>query len=237
MPSTSPGWQRAAPPAAKAAAVTQRPADAQRRWHGRWTFPLWPPGPMPAPMRSPPRSRARSTARRHQRQRGRQPDERSPQHYLGALRQRLAGHRHRRQRHGGASAPPLPSALASTSPAQSTPTGNGQTLSGAIGNASEGLSLDVGGTLGARGNVTFARVTPISSASIWATRWAYPRLPEGAHRRAAWASPSALELQTRLARLKTLPRAVGRQFDTMIVGMNSTSTFLTQQLSSTSSNN
>ena len=114
-------------------------------------------------------------------------------------------------------------------------TGNGQTMSGAIGNASEGLSLNiVGGTLGARGNVTFSQGYAYQLSQYLGdtlgTTGSLKARTDGINSSIKGLTQRQQELQTRLAETEKRYRAQFTALDTMISGMNSTSSFLTQQL-------
>ena len=118
-----------------------------------------------------------------------------------------------------------------------TATGSGQSLTGATGNASEGLTLRInGGALGARGNVTYS------------TGYAYQMgeyldgvlRDDGSLKTRTAGIDSSIktldkrqeQLEARLAQIEKRYRAQFSALDTMLSSMNSTSAFLTQQLAS-----
>ena len=116
-------------------------------------------------------------------------------------------------------------------------TGNGQTLTGAIGDASEGLALRIaGGALGARGTATLSQgyayqidqylKTVLDDDGILKTR------TNGLDSSIKNIDQRQLQLETRLAQIEKRYRAQFSALDTMLSRMNSTSTFLTQQLAS-----
>ena len=116
--------------------------------------------------------------------------------------------------------------------------GSGQTLTGATGDASAGLAVQVdGGVLGARGTVSYSQgyayqfntlatsiLSPTGSIAT-ATNSYNTLLQQNA------ASQTAMNKQ--LSAMQARYMAQFTALDTLINSMNSTSTFLTQQLSST----
>lgn len=115
--------------------------------------------------------------------------------------------------------------------------GNGQTLTGATGNASEGLALLIaGGALGARGNVTFSHGyahqlgqyldTMLGDGGLLKSR------TNGIDSSIKNLDQRQVQLEARLAQIEKRYRAQFSALDTMLSSMNSTSTFLTQQLAS-----
>lgn len=116
-------------------------------------------------------------------------------------------------------------------------TGNGQTLTGAIGDASEGLALRIaGGALGARGTATFSQgyayqldqylKTVLDDNGSLKTR------TDGLDSSIKNIDQRQLQLEARLAQIEKRYRAQFSALDTMLSNMNNTSTFLTQQLAS-----
>jgi len=118
-----------------------------------------------------------------------------------------------------------------------TATGNDQSLTGAVGNASEGLMLRInGGALGARGNVTYSTGyayqiseyldTVLRDDGSLKTRTA------GIDSSIKSLDQRQVQLEARLAQTEKRYRAQFSALDTMLSSMNSTSSFLTQQLAS-----
>jgi len=114
-------------------------------------------------------------------------------------------------------------------------TGSGQSLTGAVGNASEGLMLRInGGALGARGNVTYSTGyayqineyldTVLRDDGSLKTRTA------GIDSSIKSLDKRQEQLETRLTQTEKRYRAQFSALDTMLSSMNSTSAFLTQQL-------
>jgi len=114
-------------------------------------------------------------------------------------------------------------------------TGSGQSLTGATGNASEGLMLRInGGALGARGNVTYSTGyayqineyldTVLRDDGSLKTRTA------GIDSSIKSLDKRQEQLEARLAQTEKRYRAQFSALDTMLSSMNSTSAFLTQQL-------
>ncbi len=116
-------------------------------------------------------------------------------------------------------------------------TGSGQTLSGAIGTPAEGLALLItGGATGARGNVTFGRgfadqlnsyvTSLLDSNGLLAAR------TDGINASIKGLGSQQEALHNRLDQIEKRYRAQFTALDSMLSSMNSTSTFLTQQLAS-----
>lgn len=114
-------------------------------------------------------------------------------------------------------------------------TGSGTNLIGATGDASEGLSIKVsGGALGARGSVNFTIgyasqldtiiTNLLSDTGVVASR------TEGIATSITRLDKQADSLKLRLTAIELRYRAQFTKLDTMISSMNSTSSFLTQQL-------
>lgn len=120
--------------------------------------------------------------------------------------------------------------------------GNGQILTGAFGDASEGLALRIiGGSLGARGSVNFTHgyVSQFdqylysilgSSSNLAARTDGISASINGLDRRQE-------QLEARLQQIEKRYRAQFAALDAMLGSMNSTSTFLTQQLASLQNSN
>jgi len=116
-----------------------------------------------------------------------------------------------------------------------TATGSGQSLTGATGNASEGLMLRInGGTLGARGNVTYSTGYAYQIGEYLDT----VLRDDGSLKTRTVGIDSSIksldkrqeQLEARLAQTEKRYRAQFSALDTMLSSMNSTSAFLTQQL-------
>jgi flagellar hook-associated protein 2 len=115
--------------------------------------------------------------------------------------------------------------------------GNGQTLTGAAGNASEGLALLIaGGIPGARGNVTFSQGyasqvgqylnTMLDDDGLLKSR------TNGLDSSIKNLGQRQEQFQARLVQIEKRYRAQFSALDTMLSSMNNTSNFLTQQLAS-----
>ena len=113
--------------------------------------------------------------------------------------------------------------------------GSGQTLSGATGSAAEGLKLTInGGALGDRGTVNFSRGYANQFDSLLGSLLGSTG-PLSARSEGINASLKSLETQKerigdRLVNIEKRYRAQFTALDVMIASMNTTSTFLTQQL-------
>jgi flagellar hook-associated protein 2 len=118
-----------------------------------------------------------------------------------------------------------------------TATGSGQTLTGAIGVAPEGLALRIaGGALGARGNVTFSQgyASQISQYldTVLGDDGSLKARTDGIDSSIKNLDQRQLQLEARLVQTEKRYRAQFTALDTMLSSMNSTSSFLTQQLAS-----
>ena len=116
-------------------------------------------------------------------------------------------------------------------------TGSGQTLTGAIGVAPEGLALRIaGGALGARGNVTFSQgyAYQISQYldTVLGDDGSLKARTNGIDSSIKNLDQRQLQLEARLVQTEKRFRAQFSALDTMLSSMNSTSSFLTQQLAS-----
>jgi len=116
-----------------------------------------------------------------------------------------------------------------------TATGSGQSLTGAVGNASEGLVLRInGGALGARGNVTYSTGYAYQVSAYLDT----VLRDDGSLKTRTAGLDSSIksldkrqeQLEARLAQTEKRYRAQFSSLDTMLNSMNNTSAFLTQQL-------
>lgn len=120
-------------------------------------------------------------------------------------------------------------------------TGSGNNLVGAVGDASEGLKIIVaGGALGARGAVNFSIgyaaqfdnviKNLLSSDGILTSR------TEGINSSIKRLDKQAESIASRLTTIEARYRAQYTKLDTLMSSMNTTSTFLTQQIASINSN-
>ena len=116
-----------------------------------------------------------------------------------------------------------------------TATGSGQSLTGAVGNASEGLVLRInGGALGARGNVTYSTGYAYQVSAYLDT----VLRDDGSLKTRTAGLDSSIksldkrqeQLEARLAQTEKRYRAQFSSLDTMLNSMTNTSAFLTQQL-------
>lgn len=115
-------------------------------------------------------------------------------------------------------------------------TGSGQSLIGATGDASEGLRLRItGGSLGARGTVDFSRgyADQLNDllTNLLADDGALATHTDGLNTSIQNLENQKQELNTRLAATEARYRQQYTALDAMISSMNTTSTYLTQQLS------
>lgn len=116
-------------------------------------------------------------------------------------------------------------------------TGSGQTLTGATGNASEGLALRIlGGAPGARGNVTFSQGYAYQIdhylGTVLGDDGSLKSRTNGIDSSIKNLDQRQSQLELRLAQIERRYRAQFTALDSMLSSMNSTSTFLTQQLAS-----
>ncbi|KVW96071.1 flagellar filament capping protein FliD [Thiobacillus denitrificans] len=115
--------------------------------------------------------------------------------------------------------------------------GSGQILTGATGGVSEGLSLLInGGALGARGTVTFStgyayQINTYLSA-VLANDGSLKARTTGIDSSIKSLDQRQLQLEARLAQIEKRYRAQFSALDTMLSSMNTTSSFLAQQLAS-----
>lgn len=116
-------------------------------------------------------------------------------------------------------------------------TGNGQILTGASGDASEGLALNiVGGGTGARGSVNFSRgyasQFDLYLESILGTGSSLAARTDGIGSSIKSLDRRQEQMEARLDQLEKRYRAQFVALDAMLGSMNTTSTFLSQQLAS-----
>lgn len=116
-------------------------------------------------------------------------------------------------------------------------TGSGKTLTGAAGNASEGLGLFIaGGALGARGTVTFSHGYAFQLGqyldTVLGNDGSLKARTNGIDSSIKSLDQRQAQLEARLTQIEKRYRAQFTALDSMISSMNSTSTFLTQQLAS-----
>jgi len=113
--------------------------------------------------------------------------------------------------------------------------GNGQTLTGAAGNASEGLALRIaGGALGARGTITFSQgyASQIGQylGTVLGDDGSLKTRTDGLDSNIKNLGQRQTQFETRLAQIEKRYRAQFSALDAMLSNMNNTSNFLTQQL-------
>lgn len=113
--------------------------------------------------------------------------------------------------------------------------GNGQTLTGATGNASEGLALLIaGGALGARGNVSFSLGYAFQLGQYLDTTLGADGLlksrTDGLDSSMKRLDERQEQLEARLVQIEKRYRAQFTALDAMLSSMNNTSNFLAQQL-------
>jgi flagellar hook-associated protein 2 len=114
-------------------------------------------------------------------------------------------------------------------------TGSGQTLAGVAGNPTEGLLLTIaGGATGARGNavytVGFAWKLNQALTSLLGSDGPVSASTEGLNQRIADIADRREALKLRLDRVQATYLAQFRALDQLLSSMNTTSTYLTQQL-------
>jgi flagellar hook-associated protein 2 len=119
---------------------------------------------------------------------------------------------------------------------------NGTTLLGAVGDASEGLNLNVaGGGLGNRGTVSFSlgyasQLNRIAT-SLLGTDGLITSRTNGIKNSITRLDKEAISIQARLTKIEARYRTQYTQLDTMMSSMSSTSSTLTQQIASLNANN
>lgn len=118
-----------------------------------------------------------------------------------------------------------------------TASGNGQTLTGAAGNASEGLALRIAsGTLGARGTVTFSHGYAYQIGqyldSVLGDDGSLKARTNGIDSNIKRLDQRQEQFEARLAQIEKRYRAQFSALDAMLSNMNNTSNFLAQQLAS-----
>lgn len=116
-----------------------------------------------------------------------------------------------------------------------TATGSGQFLTGATGDASEGLKLQVvGGTTGARGSVNFSKGYAYSLNNVLndflSSTGTIASVTDAANRNIADLQKRAAALNVQLTATEQRYQKQFSALDTLISQMNTTSSFLTQQL-------
>ena len=116
-----------------------------------------------------------------------------------------------------------------------TATGNGQTLTGAAGNASEGLGLRInGGILGSRGNVTYSTGYAYQIdqylKTVLGDEGSLKARTSGIDSSIKNIDQRQLQMESRLAQIEKRYRAQFSALDAMLSSMNNTSSFLSQQL-------
>ncbi|MEC4723830.1 flagellar filament capping protein FliD [Noviherbaspirillum sp. CPCC 100848] len=114
-------------------------------------------------------------------------------------------------------------------------TGSGQFLTGAAGDTSEGIKLQiVGGTTGSRGNINFSKGYAYNLNSLLdnflSSAGTIASVTDAANRNIADLQKRAAALNVQLTATEKRYRAQFTALDTLIGKMNTTSSFLTQQL-------
>jgi flagellar hook-associated protein 2 len=114
-------------------------------------------------------------------------------------------------------------------------TGSGQFLTGATGNASEGLKIQItGGGLGARGTVNYSQGYAYQlntlANSLLGTGGAIASRADGLNASIKRLDQDKQTFSARLVNIEARYRAQFTALDRMISSMNTTSSFLTQQL-------
>jgi flagellar hook-associated protein 2 len=120
-------------------------------------------------------------------------------------------------------------------------TGNGQTLSGAVGSAVEGLKLSVtGGAQGARGDINFSQGYAVLlnnlATSFIGTSGVITNRTTGLNNSIKSISDQKASFQAHLDQLQKMYTTQFNALDTMLSSMQSTQTYLTQQLASIAAN-
>jgi flagellar hook-associated protein 2 len=120
--------------------------------------------------------------------------------------------------------------------------GSGQVLTGATGTSTEGLSLIVnGGSTGSRGTVNFSRGYANQLSTLFGTilgaGGALSSATDGVNRSITEIGKQRTILNSRLIDVEARYRAQFTALDTTISSLNSTSSFLTQQLASLNGSN
>lgn len=113
--------------------------------------------------------------------------------------------------------------------------GGGQTLNGAAGDASEGLSLEItGGLTGARGTINYtqgyAYQLNVLANSVLSSTGSIAARTDGLNASLRDIAKNKVTLNARLASVESRYRAQFNALDKLIGSMSSTSSFLTQQL-------
>lgn len=120
-------------------------------------------------------------------------------------------------------------------------TGNGQTLSGAVGSVTEGLKLSItGGTTGARGDIGFSQGYAVLlsnlSTSFIGKSGVITNRTTGLNNSIKSISDRKAQFQSHLDELQKMYTKQFNALDTMLSSMQSTQTYLTQQLASIAAN-
>ncbi|MBW8900240.1 MAG: flagellar filament capping protein FliD [Massilia sp.] len=115
--------------------------------------------------------------------------------------------------------------------------GNGQTLSGAAGSPTEGLKLTIdGGATGSRGNIDFSQGYAVQlttlAASFTGTNGLITSRTKGLNDSIKSLNDQKASFQTHLDSLQKMYTAQFNALDTMVASMQTTQSYLTQQLAS-----
>lgn len=120
-------------------------------------------------------------------------------------------------------------------------TGNGQTLSGAVGSGTEGLQLSVtGGDVGERGDISFSQGYAVLlsnlATSFIGTTGVITNRTSGLNDSIKSIADQKAQFQTHLNDLQKMYTTQFNALDTMLSSMQSTQSYLTQQLASIAAN-
>ncbi|WP_075792889.1 flagellar filament capping protein FliD [Massilia putida] len=120
-------------------------------------------------------------------------------------------------------------------------TGNGQTLSGAAGSVTEGLQLSInGGSIGARGTVNFSQGYAVQLTSLTTgfigTSGLITSRTSGLNDSIKSITDQKASFQAHLDSMQKIYTAQFTALDTMVASMQSTQSYLTQQLASIAAN-
>jgi flagellar hook-associated protein 2 len=120
-------------------------------------------------------------------------------------------------------------------------TGSGQTLTGAGGSSTDGLQLTInGGSTGARGTVSFSQGYAYQlstlAANLTGTGGLITSRTTGLNSSIKSISDQKAQFQTRLGAMQKMYTSQFTALDTMLTSMQSTQSYLTQQLASIAAN-
>jgi flagellar hook-associated protein 2 len=120
-------------------------------------------------------------------------------------------------------------------------TGNGQTLTGAAGSATEGLKLTInGGNTGARGTINFSQGYAVKLTSLAAgfigTNGVITSRTSGLNDSIKSLNDQKASFQTHLDAMQKMYTAQFNALDSLVASMQSTQSYLTQQLAAIAAN-